>query len=228
MRLTRIILGMGLFSVLGCGDRSEPVTLEPARQEANTAGEPTVRSSKERFGYAAARAEGAGTAKAPFAGSGASASTPSSSSLHWSVPAGWTQGPARNMREVTFFLDAAQSAECYVTVLPGAAGGVAANLKRWYGQMGQEPPADAEFGELPSIDCLGVKAPLLLLEGTYTGMGRVNIPEGLFAGTVVQQGGKTIFVKMVGPKTIVEPNLEPFKAFCASLHDGQGHSHSAE
>jgi hypothetical protein len=226
MRLTRIILGIGLFAVLGCGDRSEPVTLEPARQEANTAGEPTARSSRERFGYTAAPAEGAGTLKAPFAGSGASPADPSS--LHWSVPAGWTQGPARRMREVTFFLDAAQSAECYVTVLPGAAGGVAANLKRWYGQMGHEPPGDADLGQLPSMDCLGVKAPLLLLEGTYTGMGGVNIPESLFAGTVVQQGGQTIFVKMVGPKTIAEPNLEQFKAFCASLHDGQGHSHGAE
>ncbi|MFT5241910.1 MAG: hypothetical protein ACI9X0_002899, partial [Kiritimatiellia bacterium] len=103
MRLTRIILGIGLFAVLGCGDRSEPVTLEPARQEANTAGEPTARSSRERFGYTAAPAEGAGTLKAPFAGSGASPADPSS--LHWSVPAGWTQGPARRMREVTFFLD---------------------------------------------------------------------------------------------------------------------------
>jgi hypothetical protein len=128
---------------------------------------------------------------------------------------------------VTFFLDDAQSAECYVTLLPGAAGGAAANLNRWRGQMGQAAMDETQLAALPRIACLGQEAPLLLVEGTYTGMGGPARADSLFAGTVVQSEGKTVFVKCVGPKSLVEPQLDAFKAFCKSLHDPSSHAKGA-
>ncbi|MDA1043971.1 MAG: hypothetical protein O3C57_01980 [Verrucomicrobia bacterium] len=214
-----------MLTVAGCGDRSSDATIKSVRHESKPFADAVPATSAQRFGYNRPQAGGSGSGPAQAGDDmGSPALDPAEAPLHWTAPATWIQGPARTMRLVTYFLDEAQSAECYVTILPGSAGGDAANLNRWCGQMGHAALDDAGLAALPRILCLGQQAPLLKLEGTFTGMGTSEQPNSLFAGTVVQSVGKTVFVKMVGPKSIVESQLDAFNAFCASLHEAGSHA----
>ena len=223
MRVRKWVFGFSILVVAGCGKPSSEVTIESVRQDARPL--PAVKpvTSAERFGYSRLQQPSHG------GNMEASASDSAAEDLHWTGPKTWIKGPARSMRLVTYFLDEAESAECYVTVLPGAAGGTAANLNRWCGQMGHAALDEAGISALPRISCLGQEAPLLVLEGTYSGMGGSAQADSLFAGIAVQSSGKTVFVKMVGPKSVVAPQLEAFNLFCASLHEPSshtgGHSH---
>jgi hypothetical protein len=227
MKLTTLSIGalLGGLMVAGCGDRTAPLPLEPLREERARPVAAVGMSSAERFGY---QTFVGSDAAAPADAAASSAPAPASvapSDLDWTAPIGWIEGPPRSMREVTFFLDESRSAECYVSVLSGTAGGDAANLNRWRGQMGLPPLDAAQLDALPRTRCLGSEAPLLIAEGAYRGMrGGAGTPDSLFVGTMVLWSGRTVFVRMVGPKALVEPHLAAFKAFCASIHAGSDHA----
>lgn len=224
MKLTVFCPFVAALLLTGCGNQSKSVEITDVSKETAEAPLDLDMTSAQRFGYTAKTPEGS-TPSGSNMPSSDGAAAPASSGLHWSAPEGWVQGPARSMREVTFFLDQAETAECYVTLLPGEAGGVAANLNRWCGQMGRDPLDENGLAALPRVACLGAEVPLLVLEGTYSGMGGTEQPDQLFAGIVAQHAGQAVFVKMVGPKAIAKAELDAFKAFCASLHDGRGHAH---
>lgn len=68
------------------------------------------------------------------------ADTHSAEGLVYTVPEGWSVGPARQMRVLT--LDAGGGVEVAVAKWPGDVGGFESNLTRWLGQAGYNP-ADA-------------------------------------------------------------------------------------
>src|SRR5688572_18937213 len=59
-----------------------------------------------------------------------------SSSLRWITPAGWSELPTSAMRVANFRVGDDERAECYLTLLGGDGGGLAANVNRWRAQMG--------------------------------------------------------------------------------------------
>ncbi|MCP4645725.1 MAG: hypothetical protein GY851_35095 [bacterium] len=141
-----------------------------------------------------------------------------SASYAWDTPAGWTQGPERMMRLVTFQVDESGDTECYVSVLASAAGGLEANVARWYRQMGQEAPVPEALAELPVVDILGKPSPYVLVKGTYTAMASAPMYEYAMLGAVCEQpDSESVFVKMVGPEAVVEAQKDAFLALCASL-----------
>jgi hypothetical protein len=142
---------------------------------------------------------------------------PTVSPYKWQVPEGWTEAPATSMRIGNFKIVASPEAECYLTVLKGAAGGVDANINRWRRQMGQPELKPEEIAALPKVDVLGQPAPLAEITGSFTGMAGQQFPDYALTGVVVMLTDETLFVKMTGPAAVVAAEKDRFLSFCKSL-----------
>lgn len=155
-------------------------------------------------------------APAPAAEAGASGgkAIPPADQLKWDVPAGWEQSPARPMRVVSFTIG---TTECYIAVLGGMAGGVEANINRWYGQMGAASLSSEQIDALEKIEVLGEPCALVDVEGSYTGMQGESIAKARMLGIVRASEEQSLFVKMTGPAEEVAAQVDNFKAFCKSL-----------
>ena len=71
----------------------------------------------------------------------------------WDVPSGWTQELGGNMRLATFRLVSNPEAfDCSIVSLPGGAGGLEANLKRWMAQINLNV-SDSQFTQFISMLC---------------------------------------------------------------------------
>ncbi len=140
------------------------------------------------------------------------------SSLTWQAPESWKRAGDKPMRLVTYSVGASGKSECYITILSGAAGGVANNINRWREQMGIETALDAKAIEaLPKITVLGKPAPLVEIEGNFTGMDGQATNGYMLYGTVCDLGGETLFVKFVGPAADLKGEHDNFVAFCQSI-----------
>jgi hypothetical protein len=138
--------------------------------------------------------------------------------LVWTTPEGWTENPPSQMRLIDFKIGPKQEVECYLSAMPGPAGGLAANLNRWRSQMGQQPLSEEEIEKLPRKTLLGTQAHFLSVDGDFKGVGAESAQSGYRMLGLIQQAPElTIFVKMTGPKDLVEKNTAAFEAFCASV-----------
>ena len=138
------------------------------------------------------------------------------------TPEGWREAPPTPMRLMNLRFGEGDVGECYLTILSGMGGGLAANAGRWYGQMGMEPPTAEELEALPRAPLLNRSAVVIDLEGSFTSMGSTAKPGYRMVGRILppQQAGDTafsMFLKMSGPTEVVAENLEKFEQFCQSL-----------
>lgn len=132
--------------------------------------------------------------------------------LVWTVPEGWVQLPSRQFRAINLKVG---EVECYVSVLTG--GGVAGNLNRWRGQMGQAPLTAAEIDKLETITIFEREARFLDTTGTYESM-LAGSKDGYRMRAVYAQFPQfAMSVKMVGPDAEVVGQDAAFRSFCASL-----------
>jgi hypothetical protein len=156
--------------------------------------------------------EAAGPPAAPGGGGGAgpaSGAAGSARGLTWRLPEGWAEAEsASSMRLASFRPGGDPELDAYVVLLPGAAGGVKANLDRWLGQVGLPELTDAQLEALPNVTVLGAPSPVLKAIGPKQGI----------LGTIATLGGSTsVFVKLVGPASKVAASYDGFVAFCATL-----------
>jgi hypothetical protein len=129
----------------------------------------------------------------------------------WVLPEGWRRAPDKPMRAASFFVGAGEALECYVTVFPGEAGGMLANVNRWRGQIDLPPLEEAEIATLESIPMLGRKAVVVEGEGKGTKL----------VGAACPGSERSVFVKMSGPPELVKEQRGAFLAFCMSLEEGK-------
>lgn len=135
--------------------------------------------------------------------------------LDLDAPEGWERQEPKPMRVVTFRVG--KGTECYVSALPGAAGGVVANLGRWCTQFGQEPLDEEEIEELPHLPMLGRLAPVLRVAGDFTDMRGETVEGAAMLGAMSVLEREAIFVKLVGPEAEVDAAAAAFATFCRSL-----------
>ena len=146
------------------------------------------------------------------------AATEAGSWLAWETPAGWSEGPPRPMREVTFFLGEGRDTECYVAVLGGNGGGAFSNVNRWRDQMGVPALSSEAFATLERIGVLGAEAIVVEISGgSFEGMAGERVDQAGLLGLVCELPDRAIFVKMVGPEPVVGAAREDFLSFCRSL-----------
>ncbi|MHC5209320.1 MAG: hypothetical protein ACYTG2_01210 [Planctomycetota bacterium] len=187
-----------------CGGPGDMVEIGKER----TASRPSLRAvagatSAQRFGGSMAPSEGVPAGPA--------------SGLAFDTPPGWEVLPPSSLRPVNLRPAGHADAECYVTLLSGAGGGLTMNVDRWRKQLGLDPLPPGEAEELPEIPLLGVPAKFVDLEGAYSGMGDEARPGWRLLGVVLVRDDAAIFVKMTGPKDLVESERDRFFDLCASL-----------
>ena len=196
-----LLMAFGLVSC-GRGERTITETRVLPEQERNVR---LDASSRERFGLGDSAAnEGGSAAGNPF---------------RWEKPGGWEEIAPTSMRVANFRLGEGGMGECYLTALPGAGGGMAANINRWRRQMGLEAWTDEEIAALETTTLLNQPAPFAAFDGTFSGMGGAGTKENYrLLGAILSYDQFTLFVKMTGPVDVVRKEEKAFKDFCASLN----------
>lgn len=159
--------------------------------------------------------------------------------LVWDNPPGWVEQPPTEVRRANLRPAGNADAECYLSVLPGAGGGLLDNVNRWRNQMGLAPIDAAAVAALPTQPLLGLDGVRLELQGEYSNMGAEKKPGFALLGVIARFGEQSLFVKMTGPAELVAAETANFDAFVRSLrleeiggdagHDPHdGHDHGAE
>jgi hypothetical protein len=191
------------------GDMSQAPLVPPA--EGLPAGHPPISGAMAQPGAAPAQSGGPTNLDLPAAGSGADR-------LAWTPPAGWETQPGQPMRAASFKIKgAAGDADCGVFLLPGAAGGVAANINRWRRQMEMEPLDESALAKLPTTEIAGQQGKLVELSGSYKGMSDKAQAGSELLGVICEVAGDSLFVKLTGPKATVQQARPAFLQFCREL-----------
>ena len=134
----------------------------------------------------------------------------------WEVPAGWKEIPGGQFLVAKFTLtgDGAAQAAVNVSMSAGDGGGLAANVNRWRGQLGQTPWTAAELQQqAKEIPVATGTATLIEMSGTD---GRTGQPASL-VGAMVVQSGQAWFYKLMGDAKVVESQKAAFTKFVQTV-----------
>jgi hypothetical protein len=221
-----------LLVAAACGsDRtSKPIT-ESREISVKPGDEKVDATSRDRFGDGFGGIHGAGGMGAPGGGPATGMAAPSltADDFAWKTPAGWSDLPSNEFRIINLRPAKNPEADCYVSA---ARGGVLVNVNRWRGQFGAPPLDAAAVAALPKQKLLGIEAVRVEVEGTFStsmpGAAPVKKENFKLLGLVADAGEQQLFVKMTGPKALVDSERSAFDGFVASLKpsDGGG-SHGA-
>lgn len=221
MRFFPLCLLAAATALTGCSKSKGPREITGVRElSADERKINIVESPAQRFRMPSEMAGGAGAAAAGGAGGGEAAAAGGGGALPfvWTTPEGWTQQPQAPMRDLSFAFGPNGEGECYLSRLPGAGGGLVANVNRWRGQMGLDPLTEAEIIALPKKPMFGLQGTFVDIAGTFSGMGGGPVRENYrMLGVIVSSDAGAVFVKLTGPADLVAANQTQFDAFCASL-----------
>ncbi len=138
--------------------------------------------------------------------------------LIYDTPEGWEEAPASMMRDINLTFGENGEGEAYVARLPGAGGGLLANVNRWRKQMGAEELSQEEVEALPEKPLFGQPAKFIEIDGAFSGMGGGETkPDYRMLGLILTSDAGAVFVKMTGPRELIEENAEEFDAFTKSI-----------
>ena len=216
--------GLALLT-LGCGckrlNEQMPIT-EQREVSAYASKPPLFVSSEERFSEAEPpkKEEEPGQPEQP--------GEPPKPFLDHTTPPGWVEAPPRGsssmggMRIIDMRFGKNQEGECYLSMMPGSAGGMAANINRWRGQMGLPPYTEEQIQNLPKKPFLTHEAVFVDFGGDYKGVGAEQSSKGYhLLGLLMEAPQFTLFVKMIGPEALVDGNKKEFDEFCQSIALGK-------
>lgn len=141
--------------------------------------------------------------------------------LTWTVPEGWSEkaeADPMGMRLLDLRFGPNQEGECYISLMPGPAGGLEANVNRWRTQMAQPAYTAAEIAGLPKKPFFNREATYVAFDGDFKSFGADQAKTGYrLLGIIHSAEQATIFVKLTGPKALVEQNTTAFDQFCQSI-----------
>lgn len=141
--------------------------------------------------------------------------------LKWDMPQGWSESETPDptgMRLVDVRFGAAKEGECYISLMAGSAGGLEANINRWHKQMGQKDLTSEQIAALPKKPFFNREGVFVSVDGDYTAVGAPAAKKDYrLLGIIHSAPQATIFVKLIGPKALVEQNAAAFDAFCQSI-----------
>lgn len=199
-----------LIAVPGCHRLDERMEIKESRPISAYAATPApIKTSEERFANAEPEEPSENT---PMARQNLFA---------WVTPEGWSEAgeDPSGMRFINLKFGPNGEGECYLSLMPGSAGGIDANINRWRAnQMGLPAYSKEEIEKLPKKPLLNREATYVTLDGDYKNVGS---PEALknyrLVGLILAAPQATLFVKMTGPKDLVEKNMTAFEQFVSSI-----------
>ncbi len=145
--------------------------------------------------------------------------------LSWTTPEGWQEEKGSGMRVATFKAGEGDLAvETSVISLAGSAGGMAANVGRWMGQLNLEVPSNVELDEfINRQEKIKTSSDLAVTLIDFTQLQKDSSAETpSMIAAVVEGAGNQVFFKMTGSKGAVQKYFDAFKALVGSLKDGSG------
>ncbi len=146
-------------------------------------------------------------------GSDGNARTFQSRGIAGEVPPGWREVAGSSMRLASFVVgDGERKVDIAITAFPGDVGGLLANINRWRGEVGLPPVESAEQQSSMPLTILGTTSTLFQFVAPGDDPNRPNS-----IVCMVPRGRLTYFIKMMGPRAMVEQQIEPFQDFLRSL-----------
>jgi hypothetical protein len=136
--------------------------------------------------------------------------------IHWTVPAGWTQLPGKEMRYASFIV-AADHPDLQLTVVPlgGEGGSLLGNINRWEGQIGLPPSSDADLKNLLTpITVAGTH--VIVFDRTGATPPDHSQPKRILAA-IFPHADRTWFFKLAGPNDLVQSQKANFDTFVQSI-----------
>lgn len=216
--LAHAALALAAVTVPSCRKLDERMTISETRGiSAATAPQEVNATSEQRFGPGLRAIGMDGSQEQP------QGQQPSLRDLlTWTMPDGWKEASPGSdpsgMRLVDARFGEKGEGECYISIMPGPAGGLNANLNRWRKQMGQPDYTEEEIDKLPKKPLFKRDGVYAAFDGDYKGVGMTDAAKGYrLAGIIHSAEQATIFVKMIGPKALVEANAAAFDQFCQSI-----------
>lgn len=138
--------------------------------------------------------------------------------LTLTIPAAWKSVAPKSRiieREFSLILDTPEEPKTRVTLM-AAGGGVDANIKRWEGQFSGDVASKTD-----KFSVADQTVHLVQLSGTYKetmgggpfsgGKSVMQDDYAMLGGIIEMKDGKQYFIKMIGPKSEVEPQTDAFK-----------------
>jgi hypothetical protein len=189
------MLALGLIS--GCGKKDEQIAVYRIEKPADSMSMPVM-------------APDMSMPSTPFASPTATAGQ--ASKYTWDVPTEWKTVPASGMRLASFSWESSDKSlvDISVVVLNGDAGGLAANINRWRGQIGLTELSEAEVtAAIVMVDSSAGPIKTCAFSSSET-------LQGLAAG-ILMDGEDSWFFKMSGSQTAVTENQPRFTRFLESL-----------
>jgi len=138
--------------------------------------------------------------------------TPREGGPVWTVPSGWQEVSGGQFLFAKFNLTGEGGAQAAVNVSTSAGdgGGLAANVNRWRGQLGQTPWGESELQKnLKEVATAGGKATFVEMSGTDARTGRATS----LVGAMVSNSGAAWFYKLMGDAKLVEAQKAAFTQF---------------
>jgi hypothetical protein len=120
----------------------------------------------------------------------------------------------------------ASGAPVQCAVFGGIGGGKQPNIDRWIGQLQQADGSDSKSkAKITETTRDGMVITRIELVGTFSGgmmpgQAAGAVPDALLLGAIVEavnDPSQSIYIKLVGPKSVVEPETAVFDALLASL-----------
>ena len=135
--------------------------------------------------------------------------------LKYTLPDGWKEKALTQLRVASFEIsESGKQADVSVIPLGGSAGGDAANVNRWRGQVGQAPlDENALSKSAEAVQIAGQASALYDIAGTTPGSGD---PERIL-GAILHSDDTVWYFKMMGDADLVEKQKTNFIAFLKSV-----------
>jgi len=135
--------------------------------------------------------------------------------LKYTLPDGWKEKTATQMRVASFEIsENGKMADVSVIPLGGMAGGDLANVNRWRGQVSLQPLPEDELAKLAEkAEAAGQPVDLYDIAGTSPGSG----DDERILGAILHSDDAVWFFKMAGASALVETNKAAFIAFLKSV-----------
>ena len=135
--------------------------------------------------------------------------------LKYTLPQGWREKALTQLRVASFEIsEGGKTADVSVIPLSGMAGGDAANVNRWRGQVGQPQLDESALKQTAESVQIGDQpAELYDLAGTVPGSGEA----ARIIGAILHTEESTWYFKMMGDDALVEKNKPAFVAFLKSV-----------
>lgn len=145
--------------------------------------------------------------------------------ITWTLPTGWEELPASQMRVGHFAINGEQGQKAQVTIIPlaGEAGGNSENVNRWRGQVGASRLTDAQITEAGTEVKIGT-APGRLFD--FAGRTLDEDKPTRIIAAILHREGMSWFFKMIGDDSLVAAQKPNFVKFLGTIAFVTGHSHA--